>query len=129
MNRLWNGGGDRRCFCVLMGSAALAVTIAAWRQQHPWHGYAVLTVIFVYTTIVNIAERPAGITIAAMFIAGIVVSSLISRVLRSMELRVHAVRADERAERFLSDAAAFPVRIIANQAEPDVERRPRVHVG
>jgi hypothetical protein len=102
---------------VLMGSAALAVTIAAWRQQHPWHGYAVLTVIFVYTTIVNIAERPAGIKIAAMFIASIVVSSLISRVLRSTELRVHEVKADEPAERFLSDAAALAVRIIANRPD------------
>src|SRR4029453_2680306 len=102
---------------VLMGSAALAVTIVAWRQKHSWYGYAVLTAIFVYTTIVNIAERPAGIKIAAMFIAAIVVSSLISRVLRSTELRVHAVRADERAERFLSDAAALPVRIIANRPD------------
>ena len=58
-----------------------------------WRGYAVLTVIFAYTTIVNIAERPAGIKIAAMFIASIVVSSFVSRVWRSTELRVHEVRA------------------------------------
>ncbi len=102
---------------VLMGSAALAVTIAAWRRQSRWIGYAILTVIFAYTTIVNIAERPAGLQIAAMFIVGIVVSSLISRVLRSTELRVHAVTPDERAEQFLRDAAGMPVRIIANRPD------------
>ena len=102
---------------VLMGSAALAVTIAAWRRQQPWVGYAILTVIFAYTTIVNIAERPAGLQIAAMFIVGIVVSSLISRVLRSTELRVHSVTPDVKAEEFLREAAGRPLRIIANRPD------------
>jgi hypothetical protein len=102
---------------VLMGSAALAVTIAAWRHQQAWRGYAALTIIFGYTTIVNIAERPAGIKIAAMFIASIVVSSFVSRVLRSTELRVHEVKPDECAERFLTEAAGSPVRIIANRPD------------
>jgi hypothetical protein len=100
-----------------MGSAALAVTIAAWRHQQAWRGYAALTIIFGYTTIVNIAERPAGIKIAAMFIASIVVSSFVSRVWRSTELRVHEVRPDERAEQFLTEAAGSPVRIIANRPD------------
>jgi hypothetical protein len=102
---------------VLMGSAALAVTIVAWRQQGAWLGYAVLTIIFGYTTIVNIAERPAGLRIAVMFIVSIVVSSLISRVLRSTELRVHEVKADDTAHEFLREAAGLPVRIIANRPD------------
>jgi hypothetical protein len=102
---------------VLMGSAALAVAIVAWRERRRWRGYALLTMIFGYTTIVNIAERPAGLKIAAMFIVSIVVSSLVSRVLRSTELRVHEVKADELAQRFLGDAAGNSVRIIANRPD------------
>jgi hypothetical protein len=102
---------------VLMGSAALAVTIWAWRERRAWFGYGVLTLIFAYTTVVNIAERPAGLKIAATFIVSIIVSSLISRVLRSTELRVHEVQADDRAQQFLRDAAGTPVRIIANRPD------------
>ena len=60
----------------------------------------------------NIVERPDGIKIAAWFIATIIVTSLISRVLRSTELRVHARRA--RRER-----AAFHPAKAAGGADPD----------
>ena len=102
---------------VLMGSAALAVTIEARRQQRRWIGYAALTLIFIYTTAVNIVERPEGLKIAATFIVAIIVSSLISRVLRSTELRVHAVEADLKAEEFLASTAGGPARIIANRPD------------
>jgi hypothetical protein len=102
---------------VLMGSAALAVTISAWRQGRLWLPYGLLTAVFTYTTIVNISERPAGLQIATIFIVSIVVSSLISRVLRSTELRVHEVQADERAQQFMADAAGTAVRIIANRPD------------
>ena len=52
-----------------------------------------------------------------MFIVSIVVSSLISRVLRSTELRVHEVKADESAQRFLAEAAGSAVRVIANRPD------------
>jgi hypothetical protein len=102
---------------VLMGSAALAVTIEAWRRKGQWAAYAALTVIFAYTTAVNISERPSGLKIAAMFIVSIIVSSLVSRVLRSTELRVHEIRADESAQQFLAKAKGQPVRIIANRPD------------
>ena len=54
----------------------------------------VLTVIFVYTTVVNIVERPEGIKIASFFIVTIIVTSLVSRVMRSTELRVQGIEAD-----------------------------------
>ena len=111
------GGAYATGVLVLMGSAALAVTIEAWRQGHTWPGYFVLTIIFGYTTVVNIAERPEGLKIAATFIVSIIVSSLVSRVLRSTELRVHAVEADDTAQQFLSDAAGAPVRLIANRPD------------
>lgn len=102
---------------VLMGSGALAVTLWAWRQSGVWVGYLLLTLIFIYTTVVNIEEQPQGLRIAGIFIVGIVISSLVSRVLRSTELRVHAVEADEMVSRFLHDAAGNPVRIIANRPD------------
>ena len=111
------GGAYATGVLVLMGSAALAVTIAAQRRGERWIGYMLLALIFAYTTVVNIAERPEGLKIASMFILGIVATSLVSRVLRSTELRVHAVQADEVAQRFLKEAAGAPVRIIANRPD------------
>ena len=111
------GGAYATGVLVLMGSAALAVTLAARRESRPYVGYLLLTVIFVYTTVVNIWEKPDGIKIASIFIVSIVVTSLVSRVMRSTELRVHGVEADDVARRFLKDAAAKPIRIIANRPD------------
>jgi FtsH-binding integral membrane protein len=111
------GGAYATGVLVLMGSASLAVTISAWREKRMWFGYFLLTVIFGYTTLVNIVERPEGLKIASIFIVGIVGTSLVSRVLRSTELRVQSVEADPVAERFLADAGNTPVRIIANRPD------------
>jgi len=82
----------------------------------------VLTLIFGYTTLVNIVERPEGIKIASIFIVTIIVTSMTSRVLRSTELRVHGVDADPAARQFIHAAADAPVRIIANRRDSgDVE--------
>ena len=45
-----------------------------------------------YTTVANVIERPEGIHIAAFFIAGIIVISLLSRIGRSFELHATHVR-------------------------------------
>ena len=111
------GGAYATGVLVLMGSAALAVTLDARRQGKSYWGYLLLTIIFAYTTVVNIVERPEGIKIASIFIVGIVLTSLISRVMRSTELRVHGVDADEVAETFIKDASAGTVRIIANRPD------------
>ena len=55
--------------------------------------------------------------IATWFIVTIIVTSLISRVLRSTELRVQGVTADAMAEAFLREAANVPIRIIANRPD------------
>jgi hypothetical protein len=111
------GGAYATGVLVLMGSASLAVTIAAWRGGRQWFGYLLLTLIFGYTTLVNIVERPEGLKIASIFIIGIVISSLVSRVLRSTELRVQSVEADDLVRRFLSESAGGTVRIIANRPD------------
>jgi hypothetical protein len=99
----------------LMGSAALAVTMAARRAGRFWQGYLLLTLIFAYTIVVNILERPDGIRIAGWFIVTVVATSMISRALRSTELRVHAVQPDATAERFIREAGDAPVRILASR--------------
>jgi hypothetical protein len=111
------GGAYATGVLTLMGSAALAVTLAARRSGGRWAGFLVLTVVFVYTTIVNIKEQPEGIRIASIFIVSIVVTSLISRVMRSTELRVRGVDADEEAQRFLREVTNAPVRVIANRPD------------
>jgi hypothetical protein len=116
------GGAYATGVLVLMGSAALAVTLAAQGAGRPWRGYMLLTLIFTYTTAVNIIERPEGIKIASIFIITIIVMSMTSRVLRSTELRVHGVDADPSAMQFIHAAADAPVRIIANRPDlGDVE--------
>jgi hypothetical protein len=111
------GGAYATGVLVLMGSAALAVTLDAFRRKKRWVGYLLLTLIFGYTTVVNIIEQPNGIRIASIFIVTIVFTSLVSRVMRSTELRVQGVDADQQAKMFLRDVAHAPVRIIANRPD------------
>jgi hypothetical protein len=111
------GGAYATGVLVLMGSAALAVTLAARRNNGRWAGYLILTLIFAYTTIVNIVERPEGLKIASLFIVSIVFTSMISRVLRSTELRIQGVEPDPVAEHFLREAAHASARIIANRPD------------
>jgi hypothetical protein len=73
--------------------------------------------VFVYTTITNIIERPEGIRIAAFFIGTIIVTSLVSRVWRSTELRFEQIEIDETAHRFIVEEADSQgsIRLIANR--------------
>src|SRR5205814_9382848 len=70
-----------------------------------------------YTTITNVFERPEGIKIASLFIATIVIMSLVSRALRSTELRVHGIMPDQLAMSFIESISpkGEGVRIIANR--------------
>jgi hypothetical protein len=80
--------------------------------------FALITLVFIYTTIVNIFERPEGIKIASFFIGAIVITSLISRAWRSTELRTERVVLDAAAEQFIAAAAKRGVlRVIANQRD------------
>ena len=78
--------------------------------------FGLITLVFVYTTLVNIVERPDGVKIGTFFITAIIVSSLVSRVWRTTELRVEKITLDAEAERFLNEMnAQGELRIIANQ--------------
>jgi hypothetical protein len=111
------GGAYATGVLVLMSSAALAVAITAWRQSRRWAVFISITLVFAYTTITNVFERPEGIKIASLFIVTIVAMSLISRALRSTELRVLGIMPDELAMHFIEgiDLRGEAVRIIANR--------------
>ncbi|WP_405523736.1 amino acid transporter [Streptomyces canus] len=113
------GGAYATGVLVLISSAAIAVTIAARKAgQRNWTvGFAVISAVFLYTTVVNVIERPDGVKIGACFIAGIILVSLLSRLARAFELRVTDVTLDDMAERFIRDMASRKIRFIAN--EPD----------
>jgi len=101
---------------VLMSSAAVAATLSARRRASPrWRAYAAITLVFGYTAVANVIERPDGVRIASFFILAIVTTSLVSRATRSTELRVTAVRLDPLARQLVDQAAAGEIRIIANE--------------
>lgn len=113
------GGAYATGVLVLMSSAAFAVTLAA-RRHRSKKGvfvFALITLVFVYTTIANIIERPEGIRIAGFFIGAIIVTSLVSRALRSTELRCDRVEFDEVACQFIEEEQAHQgtIRLIANR--------------
>ncbi|WP_231921483.1 APC family permease [Micromonospora auratinigra] len=105
----------------MMVSGAIAVTIAAYAARHrvAATGFAVLTVVLLYALTENVIEKPDGIAISGLFIAGIVAVSLISRVSRTTELRAERIEFDEAARRFVADSIAHDGRLhlIANKRQ------------
>ncbi|MFF4521008.1 APC family permease [Streptomyces bluensis] len=113
------GGAYATGVLVLISSAAISVTIASRKaRQRGWTiGFGVISAVFLYTTVLNVIERPDGVKIGACFIAGIILVSLLSRLTRAFELRVTGVELDDMAQRFVRDVASRTIRFIAN--EPD----------
>ncbi len=111
------GGAYATGVLVLMTSAALAAAIHARRTAGWYYGFGAITLVFVYTTVLNVVERPDGIKIASFFILAIIGLSLTSRVLRSTELRIKQVNFDATAGSWLGSLTAPTVRIIANRPD------------
>jgi hypothetical protein len=99
----------------MMVSGAVAVTISAARagQRRATAGFALLTLILLYALGDNIVEKPDGIAISGVFVAAIIVVSLISRVSRTTELRAERIEFDEPARRFIAES-------IVNDGELDI---------
>ncbi|MEV4764250.1 amino acid transporter [Micromonospora chokoriensis] len=113
------GGAYATGVLVLITSAATAVTLAAvrHRQRGRTIAFGTIAVTFVYTTLANVVERPDGVKIAACFIGGIIVVSLLSRLSRAFELRVDRVELDPVATRMIDGRDGRRIRLIAH--EPD----------
>ena len=104
----------------MMTSAAFAVTLTAWRRRSKWvvFAFGLVTLIFVYALVANEIQRPDGIRIALFFIAAIILTSLVSRVWRTTELRAERIEMDETAQRFIHDAASKnELNIVANRRQ------------
>ncbi|WP_285649424.1 amino acid transporter [Actinomycetospora sp. NBRC 106375] len=108
---------------VLITSAAISVTLSARKkgQRAATVGFGGIAVVFVYTTVANMIERPEGLRIGLLFVAAIFVVSFASRALRSTELRVSEVHLDKTARRIVREAHEkdpdAAIRLVAN--EPD----------
>ncbi|MBK6723481.1 MAG: amino acid transporter [Acidobacteria bacterium] len=112
------GGAYATGVLVLMTSAAIAVTISAWRRKEwaRWM-FLIIAVVFTYTTITNIIERPDGIKIASLFILGIVVASFVSRAMRTTEIRIQKIELDATAQSFIDNMSDEEIRIVTNRRE------------
>jgi len=110
------GGAYATGVLVLMTSAACAVTLSVWntRARFP---FLLVALIFVYTTVMNILERPEGLKISSFFIVTILFVSFVSRATRSTELRITGIE--------LTPDAADILRAVGNQTVRFVPRRPR----
>jgi hypothetical protein len=105
------GGAYATGVLVLMTSACIASFLHEMRKRpEPHHGtaligqrigFGLITIVFLYTTIANIYERPDGIIIASIFIATVMAISFTSRFFRSDELRLKEFRFADPADRML----------------------------
>jgi hypothetical protein len=101
------GGAYATGVLVLMTSASIAVTLSVRRgpRRARTLAFALIAVIFAYTTLANVIERPEGVQVASFFIAAIITVSFASRINRAFELRCRTVTFDDTATSLI-DAAA-----------------------
>ncbi len=106
---------------VLVSSATTAVTVATWHKGILYRiMFSTITLAFLYSSFAIILKRPDGLQISIVFIIAILASSLISRALRSTELRIHEVKFDERAEQLIEQACRKhwgEVRLLAHKPD------------
>ncbi|MFN2455880.1 MAG: amino acid transporter [Pyrinomonadaceae bacterium] len=112
------GGAYATGVLALMTSAAIAVTLSVRRKGSSWWlAFLLISLVFFYTTAINIIEQPEGIKIASFFTGAIIFSSFISRLWRATELRVEDVKLDEAAQRFIDEANRGTIRIVTNRCD------------
>jgi len=109
------GGAYATGVLVLMFSASCAAAIALWKERSfQLSIYCCgVVLVFAYTTLTNIRERPDGIIIASCFIVFILTVSGVSRYWRARELRVGGYRfSDAESERLWKMIAGKNVNIV-----------------
>ena len=109
---------------MVSGAVAVTISVARQRKRAAAAGFTVLSLILGYALVANIIAKPDGIAISGLFIGGIIVISLISRVSRTTELRVDSIEFTPEAREFITEAMTGKsgLNIIANQRQAgDVE--------
>lgn len=111
---------------VLMLSAAVAVALALWRESSTKNplSYAkalyfwIVTIVFGYTLVANVIERPDGVIIASCFIFLLLTLSGVSRYLRATEMRVSQFEfVDDESERLWNSIRDKGVNLIPHHAD------------
>ena len=111
---------------VLMLSAAVAVALALWRESSSKNplSYAkalyfwIVTIVFAYTLVANVIERPDGVIIASCFIILLLTLSGVSRYLRATEMRVAQFEfVDDESERLWNSIRDKKVNLIPHHAD------------
>lgn len=105
---------------VLMTSAAVAVVLSVSKRRKAlrW-AFTFVSLIFGYTLVANVYFRSDGLKIASFFIGIIVLVSFVSRIWRTLELRVSSVKMDLKALEIVrvASAAGSPIRVIPNRPD------------
>ena len=113
------GGAYATGVLVLITSACIATVIEKYREREgAWYRrfsprYTLILLVFIYTTIAVVIEKPEGIKIATCFVIAILVVSVISRISRSRELRFtefHLVDAESKL--FWDTIRAFELSVL-----------------
>jgi hypothetical protein len=114
------GGAYATGVLVLISSASIAVTLSVWRTRLRWP-FLLIALAFGYTTILNIYERPEGLKISSVFILTIITTSLISRALRSTELRITSVELEPSAQALIAEDEDKIIHLAARKPRGDTE--------
>ncbi len=114
------GGAYATGVLVLITSAAFAVTVALRRDRLRWP-YLLIFFLFIWTTVLNVYERPEGLKISTFFIASIITISLVSRAIRSTELRIRAVYLDSVAKELLAENQDHVIRLVSRKPRSETE--------
>lgn len=110
------GGAYATGVLVLMSSAGVGAAVVLWKTR--WrYPMIVVCAVFAYTTVTNIVERPEGIRIASVFILAVTTLSLISRTLRSTELRALHVEFDEAAMNLIASDEDQIIHVAAHRPD------------
>ncbi len=128
---------------MLISSACVATMIEKWRTRAgSLFGrrlsvrFLLITVVFAYTTTAVVVEKPVGMVISLCFIAAIMATSLVSRVVRSRELRFAGFQVKDASSKFLWDTIRHldltvlvphrPGRRTLAEKEADIRRAHRI---
>jgi hypothetical protein len=128
---------------VLILSAAIAVTLALRKDSLPtgdtgqtpsrtpaqrqalWKSFyfAVVAVVFAFTLIDNVFERPDGVIISSIFIVSIIILSGISRWWRATELRVEQHQfIDEESQKFFEQMKGKKINLVPLRTDATYNR-------
>jgi hypothetical protein len=115
---------------VMITSATVAVTIIVWKQGLIKRlFFSLISAAFVYSSVAIVFYRPDGLSISLLFIGAVLISSLVSRALRSTELRVRKVHLDAKASEFIEQAGRHylgEVRLLAVHKQGDIDYEKKV---